>query len=401
MADLDALILACLAAGMDIRGIISELHDRAGAWISLFDPGGRAPVSVPDSGPNREDTDKLRKELIEGFLTGDKRAATLLRDGEPIIYDADGSGRIHVCGVASQHGEPQNIVSLSLPAEFGTDAALALLRRLCQLCEFFSRSASSEAPAREANYLEAGLARELIFGGGDISRSIFGNLYELRFDGLSGGLEPDYIFAVMRPEPPGDEGRLAALSRALAKLLPQSYRLGDGGSLYAFIYGLSEGRTGGCLDKLRYFCELNALTCGVSHVFRSLNERGGYRKQAEQVLKIALGRGRKGVSAASGLYLELIVSGAVQRMGKKVLQLTEIEFLAAYDESNHTEYLATLDAYLRYGNRLSPAASSMFIDRSTLKYRLQKISDLLGVDFEDTEVSKRLSMGIAVHRTGV
>lgn len=88
-------------------------------------------------------------------------------------------------------------------------------------------------------------------------------------------------------------------------------------------------------------------------------------------------------------------------MGKKVLQLTEIEFLAAYDESNHTEYLATLDAYLRYGNRLSPAASSMFIDRSTLKYRLQKISDLLGVDFEDTEVSKRLSMGIAVHRTGV
>ena len=98
------------------------------------------------------------------------------------------------------------------------------------------------------------------------------------------------------------------------------------------------------------------------------------------------------------MYFELIVSGAVERVGKRVLELSEIAMLADYDEKNHTEYLATLEAYLNFGNRLSPAASSMFIDRSTMKYRLQKIADLLGSDFEQPDTAKRLAIGIAVHK---
>lgn len=85
-------------------------------------------------------------------------------------------------------------------------------------------------------------------------------------------------------------------------------------------------------------------------------------------------------------------------MGKKVLELSEVTLLADYDEKNNTDYLATLEAYLSFGNRLSAAASSMFIDRSTMKYRLQKISDLLCADFDDLDTAKRLSLGIAIHK---
>lgn len=398
MADFDSLIFSCLAGGMDMQAILQELCARSGARVTVQGPGIREPLCVPADAPNREDADRLRHELVEAFLTGEKKAAALLRDGEPIIFDDGAGGRIHVCGVASQRGKPQEMVSLSLPAEFGTGPALALLARLCRLCEFFSRPASAEAPARVANYLEVGLARELIMGEGDISRSIFGDLYELRFDGLSKGLEPDYMLAVMRPEGNFDERRLSELSRSLTKLVPRSYRLVSGGRLYAFCYDVGSSRMSSVTDKLRYFCEFNSLICGLSDSFAVLGERGGYRKQAEQALKLSLAAGRRGVTQADDVYFELIVSGAVERVGKRVLELSEIAMLADYDEKNHTEYLATLEAYLNFGNRLSPAASSMFIDRSTMKYRLQKISDLLGSDIEQPDTAKRLAIGIAVHK---
>ena len=42
--------------------------------------------------------------------------------------------------------------------------------------------------------------------------------------------------------------------------------------------------------------------------------------------------------------------------------------------------------------------ASMFIDRSTMKYRLQKIGDLLGADTDDPATARRLQLAIAVHR---
>ena len=97
-------------------------------------------------------------------------------------------------------------------------------------------------------------------------------------------------------------------------------------------------------------------------------------------------------------YQELMLAGALAQVGPTVLELSEVRALAEYDERNHTEYLDTLEKYLAFGNRLSGAAASMFIDRSTMKYRLQKIGDLLGADTDDPAAARRLQLAIAVHR---
>lgn len=400
MAGFDELIFNCLARDMDFRGTLAELYKSAGVWSALFDPSQHNSICVPEEGEERlEELERLRRGILDGFLTGDEKTAALLHGGESVIFEPGVSGgRTHVCRVASGHSESRSIIALGLPRDMDVESGLELLGRLCQLYKFHVRSAAAEQPAREANYLEAGLARELIMGEGDISRSIFGDLYELRLDGLSKGLEPDYMLAVMRPEGSVGECRLPELGRSLAKLLPSSYRLVSEGRLYAFCCGVGSSRISSVTDKLRYFCEFNSLICGLSDSFAVLGERGGYRKQAEQALKLSLAAGRRGVTQADDVYFELIVSGAVERVGKRVLELSEIAMLADYDEKNHTEYLATLEAYLNFGNRLSPAASSMFIDRSTMKYRLQKISDLLGSDIEQPDTAKRLAIGIAVHK---
>lgn len=398
--ELDELILKCLAGGMELHPIMQELYNACGVWLATCDTSSGSIYCVPDGGAGRMDVlERLQRAIVDGFLAGDAKTVSLLRDGKPVVFGPDvDDPRLHVCGVAAPHTEPRCIVSIGLTDESLLEFGQELLSRLCRLYEFFCRRTSEEQPVRDANYLESGLARELILGVGDISKSLFGDLYELRFNGLSTGIGPDYVFAVMSPAAPTDERTLAVMGRALVKLIPQSLRLVTGGRLYLFAYGMGSRCTYGFYDKLRYFCELNSLVCGVSYTFGKLKQRGSFRRQAEQVLKLALDEGRRGVTLVDDVYFEMILSGAVESVGKKVLELTEVTLLADYDEKNNTDYLATLEAYLSFGNRLSAAASSMFIDRSTMKYRLQKISDLLCADFDDPDTAKRLSLGIAIHK---
>lgn len=398
--ELDELILKCLADGMGLHRIMQELYGACGVWLAVFDTSSGTIFCVPDGDAGRMDVlERLKRVIVDGFLAGDAKTVALLRDGKPVVFGPDEEcGRLHVCGVASPHTEPRSIISAGISDESWLELGHELLSRLCRLYEFFNRRSAREQPVRDSNYLESGLARELILGVGDISKSLFGDLYELRFNGLSTGIEPDYVVAAMSPAAPADERTLAELGRALVKLVPQSFRLVTGGRLYIFAYGIGSRRMCSFHDKLRYFCELNSLVCGVSDSFGSLKQRGGYRRQAEQVLKLSLDEGRRGVTLVDDVYFEMILSGAVESVGKKVLELSEVTLLADYDEKNNTDYLATLEAYLSFGNRLSAAASSMFIDRSTMKYRLQKISDLLCADFDDPDTAKRLSLGIAIHK---
>lgn len=59
--------------------------------------------------------------------------------------------------------------------------------------------------------------------------------------------------------------------------------------------------------------------------------------------------------------------------------------LESYDRKNGTELLGTLHAYLSCHRNLSEAAASLYIHRNTLSKRLEKINDLISVDFNDAE----------------
>ncbi|TYZ29789.1 hypothetical protein FZ041_04175 [Selenomonas caprae] len=54
--------------------------------------------------------------------------------------------------------------------------------------------------------------------------------------------------------------------------------------------------------------------------------------------------------------------------------------LMAYDDANKTDYLRTLEIYFQENESLPQAAERMFIHANTLRNRLKKIQDVLGVD---------------------
>lgn len=65
-------------------------------------------------------------------------------------------------------------------------------------------------------------------------------------------------------------------------------------------------------------------------------------------------------------------AGALSQVGARVLELSEV--LAEYDGRSRTDYcMNTPEKYQAFGNRLSGAAGSLFIDGSAMKHRLRKI----------------------------
>lgn len=71
-----------------------------------------------------------------------------------------------------------------------------------------------------------------------------------------------------------------------------------------------------------------------------------------------------------------------------------IEKLHRYDRENQSELLFTLKLYLDNNKNLQKTLEALSIHRSTLKYRLQRIEDIIGMSLGDTEEEDYLRLSV-------
>jgi purine catabolism regulator len=74
-----------------------------------------------------------------------------------------------------------------------------------------------------------------------------------------------------------------------------------------------------------------------------------------------------------------------------------LEPLVAADRQSGSEYLKTLHAYLSADRHLERAACELHVHVNTLRYRLGKIQELLGVDLHDVDARFVLELALRVH----
>ncbi|MDO7484841.1 helix-turn-helix domain-containing protein [Peribacillus frigoritolerans] len=71
-----------------------------------------------------------------------------------------------------------------------------------------------------------------------------------------------------------------------------------------------------------------------------------------------------------------------------------IQPIIAYDRENEGELLKTLETYLFSRGRIEDAARALFVHRNTVKFRLSRIEDLLGVDLKSRDIAFKLQFSI-------
>jgi sugar diacid utilization regulator len=72
--------------------------------------------------------------------------------------------------------------------------------------------------------------------------------------------------------------------------------------------------------------------------------------------------------------------------------------LAAYDEQYETELVRTLESFLDADGNVARTAERLFTHRHTIRYRLERVKELSGLDVNSTDGRERLSLGLKAMR---
>ncbi len=75
-----------------------------------------------------------------------------------------------------------------------------------------------------------------------------------------------------------------------------------------------------------------------------------------------------------------------------------VEPLVAYDEQYETELVATLDAFLDADGNVAGTAQRLFTHRHTIRYRLERVRELSGLDVSSSDGREKLSLGLKAMR---
>ncbi|SFB10497.1 PucR C-terminal helix-turn-helix domain-containing protein [Acetitomaculum ruminis DSM 5522] len=138
---------------------------------------------------------------------------------------------------------------------------------------------------------------------------------------------------------------------------------------------------------------------GVSETFRGFDKTGYYYKQACIAYEY-------GVSSNSMEWcfkyreyaLDYILDKMVEDIPYYVVCSPALEKLERYDKDNETELFKTLETYLENERNAVHTAKALFIHRSTLFYRLDRIKEITGASLEDADTRLYLMQSFKIYK---
>lgn len=166
--------------------------------------------------------------------------------------------------------------------------------------------------------------------------------------------------------------------------------LGAEKQLYMLQYGLARGED---FSELQSITGSYGLACGVSDTFSDLAEISERRAQA--MLSLTVGSG--GFSTFRGSYAEIAECCAAEFYGPYASKLRSIEELAGDDQAVDSDYVKTLECYLRSFKRHSAVSEKLGLHRNTVINRIKRIEGILNMDISAGGSLSKLLLGIDMH----
>lgn len=138
------------------------------------------------------------------------------------------------------------------------------------------------------------------------------------------------------------------------------------------------------LQRLTEFLQLNSMDCAVSYCFTNILETKYFYEQTLAYEKLNMFR--KGQIAYYEEYaIEHLLKAAKSEISISSLVHHKIRLLLEYDRQHNTDFSKTLRCYLEAGRNAVKAARELNIHKSTLFYRIGKISEVLDISLGDTK----------------
>ena len=377
-AEVNALVLDALAEDADFPLLLKRLSEAFSVSVTVM---------------NLDGTGVLHTDSDENILSQLYVPAGIFSGKGHVDYELTDGRHCRVCPVTvgeQLHG----VVMVLYGEETGREAAEAISRTVARLYRYFFHIGDESPVFSFQNHI---IARYLLL------ESSLPRLDGLELDDLtrysSSGMKfcPQFAVAVFQPAHPETEAVPASVMSLILRYIPNCFCLREGKKLLALIYGMEQGSiraNRAFFSSVRAFCDFTGLVCGMSCVFPSLENRRAYIRQANAMICFTGEEGERRLLLAEEHFEDVLLAGAAEQLDRRVFRLSDVERVANYDTEHGSDYLKTLECYLTAGGRYTQAARQLFVDRGTLKYRMEKIRTLLTCDPDDPEAAMRLLLAI-------
>jgi hypothetical protein len=126
------------------------------------------------------------------------------------------------------------------------------------------------------------------------------------------------------------------------------------------------------------------LACVVGTPTTDLAGLGLAREEMDRNLRVMVAQGKAGVIG----FEELRTTSFFAELREHFIELPvasggPLTRVLELDASGHSEYIGTLQAYFNANCDIGRAARTLFVHRNTVKYRLDRLQELAGIDLDD------------------
>jgi sugar diacid utilization regulator len=152
---------------------------------------------------------------------------------------------------------------------------------------------------------------------------------------------------------------------------------------------------------------LHGFTFAIGHSRTAADPVDLYRAGNEAILAANVAEARPAADAEDPAVLAFEDTGAYRlllpAMSEDAAELQRfyaetIAPLAAYDEQYETELVQTLETFLDADGNVAGSAQRLFTHRHTVRYRLERVRDLTGLDVSSTDGREKLGLGLKAMR---
>lgn len=186
------------------------------------------------------------------------------------------------------------------------------------------------------------------------------------------------------------------ISSTMSIVLKQSFSFIHGHKIYTLCNLTAAGyNEADCKSRLTELCEAAGVIAGASNLFGDFLQVREFYKQAEKAMEIGEKRDCRKTYFRFGEYaLDYIIRHFTEELDPETVCSSSVRRLQILDREKGTDYIKTLKCYFDNNCQQTATASALFVHRSTLNYRLEKIQEISGMNLNDTDT--RLLMQISI-----
>jgi DNA-binding PucR family transcriptional regulator len=199
-----------------------------------------------------------------------------------------------------------------------------------------------------------------------------------------------------------DRGSRAVCTRAVAGLTERDDR--PGAEVIVLLPGADDGQAARTADALssELISSLPGHTFAIGRSRFAADPSDLHRAASEALLaaNVAEGDADRPVLAfeETGAY-RLLLSAMSEDPGELQRFYAEtVEPLVAYDDQYETDLLQTVEAFLDADGNVAGTAQRLYTHRHTIRYRLERVRELTGLDVGSTDGREKLSLGLKAMR---